>query len=151
MITTHNCSYNRIIPVLQIFSRWYTHNGIEPLPVLSGPRVRLLGPILAIEAVTAEDGGTYKCSASNTGGEASAELRLTVATPLQVDIQPNFLSVHMAGSAEFRCVVTSNGASAVGLQHITWYKDGRQLPSSGRIGDTLMVTGVGREDKGLIL
>lgn len=117
--------------------RWYTHNGIEPLPVLSGPRIRLLGPILAIEAVTAEDGGTYKCSASNSGGEASAELRLTVATPLQVDIQPNFLSVHMAGSAEFRCVVTSNGA-AVGLQHITWFKDGRQLPSSGRIGDTLM-------------
>lgn len=54
-----------------------------------------------------------------------------------MDIQPNFLSVHMAGSAEFRCVVTSNGA-AVGLQHITWFKDGRQLPSSGRIGDTLM-------------
>ncbi|XP_037034782.1 Down syndrome cell adhesion molecule-like protein Dscam2 isoform X7 [Bradysia coprophila] len=128
--------------------RWYTHNGIEPLPVLSGPRIRLLGPILAIEAVTAEDGGTYKCSASNTGGEASADLRLTVATPLQVDIQPNFLSVHMAASAEFRCVVTSNGA-AVGLQHITWFKDGRQLPSSGRIGDTLMITGVGREDKGM--
>lgn len=56
---------------------------------------------------------------------------------MQVDIQPNFLSVHMAGSAEFRCVVTSNGA-AIGLQHITWFKDGRQLPSSGRIGDTLM-------------
>lgn len=57
--------------------RWYTHNGIEPLPVLSGPRVRLLGPILAIEAVTAEDGGTYKCSASNSGGEASAGINVT--------------------------------------------------------------------------
>lgn len=40
--------------------------------MLSGPRVRLLGPILAIEAVTGEDGGSYKCSASNSGGEASA-------------------------------------------------------------------------------
>lgn len=118
------------------------------MPVLSGPRIRLLGPVLAIEAVTVEDGGTYKCSASNAGGEASAELRLTVATPLQVEIQPNILSVHMAGSAEFRCVVTSNGAP-VGLQHITWFKDGRQLPNSGRIGDTLMVTGVGREDRGM--
>ena len=118
------------------------------MPVISGPRVRLLGPVLAIEAVTHEDGGPYKCSASNAGGEASAELRLTITTPLQVDITPNVLSVHMGGSAEFRCIVTSNGAT-VGLQHITWYKDGRQLPSSGRIGDTLLVTGVGREDKGM--
>jgi Immunoglobulin I-set domain len=101
--------------------RWYTHNGPEPLPVLTGPRVRLLGPVLAIEAVTAEDAGTYKCSASNGGGEASAELRLSVATPLHVEISPNVLSVHMGGSAEFRCVVTSNGGP-IGPQHITWFK-----------------------------
>lgn len=130
------------------YFRWYTHNGAEPLPVLSGNRIRLLGPVLAIEAVTAEDAGTYKCSAANGGGEASAELRLTVTAPLHVDVSPNVLSVHMAGTAEFRCVVNSNGAPA-GMQHITWYKDGRQLPNSGLIGDTLMVTGVGREDKGM--
>lgn len=47
--------------------RWYTHNGPEPLPVLTGPRIRLLAPVLAIEAVTAEDAGVYKCSASNAG------------------------------------------------------------------------------------
>lgn len=118
------------------------------MPVLSGPRIRLLGPVLAIEAVTIEDNGSYKCSASNAGGEASAELRLMVATPLQVDITPNILSVHMAGTAEFRCIVTSNGAP-VGMQHITWFKDGRQLPNSGRVGETLLVTGVGREDRGM--
>jgi hypothetical protein len=76
---------------------------------------------LAIEAVTAEDAGVYKCSASNGGGEASAELRLSVATPLHVEISPNVLSVHMGGSAEFRCVVTSNGGP-IGPQHITWFK-----------------------------
>lgn len=130
-----------------IFS-WYTHNGPGPLPVLSGPRVRLLGPILAIEAVTSEDSGVYKCTASNVGGEASAELRLTVATPIQVEISPNILSVHMGGNAEFRCIVTSNG-SPVGMQNILWYKDGRQLPSSGRIEDTLMVTRVSRENRGM--
>ena len=46
--------------------------------VLPGPRTRLLGPVLAIEAVTLEDSGVYRCSASNPGGEASAEVRLEV-------------------------------------------------------------------------
>lgn len=118
------------------------------MSVISGPRIRVLGPVLAIEAVTSEDAGTYKCLVSNTGGEASAELRLTITAPLQVDIVPNTMSVHMGASAEFRCSVTSNGMS-IGLQHITWYKDGRQLPSSSRSGDTILISDVGREDKGM--
>lgn len=137
-----------IILLIFFISSWYTHNGPGPLPVLSGPRIRLLGPILAIEAVTGEDSGVYKCTASNVGGEASAELRLSVATPIQVEIQPNVLSVHMGGTAEFRCMVTSNG-SPVGMQNILWYKDGRQLPSSGRIEDTLIVPRVSRENRGM--
>lgn len=118
------------------------------MPVLSGNRVRLLGPVLAIEAVTAEDAGMYKCSAANGGGEASAELRLTVTTSLHVDVAPSVLSVHMGGTAEFRCVVSTNGAIADRTQ-ISWYKDGRQLPNADMIGDTLLVRGVGREDKGM--
>lgn len=43
--------------------------------VLSGPRTRLLGSVLALEAVTLEDSGIYRCAASNPGGEASAEIR----------------------------------------------------------------------------
>lgn len=77
-----------------------------------------------------------------------AELRLTITAPLQVDVVPNVMSVHMGASAEFRCTVTSNGIT-IGLQHITWYKDGRQLPSSSRSGDTLLISDVGREDKGM--
>lgn len=129
-------------------NRWYIQNGPEPLPVLTGPRVRLLGPVLAIEAVTTEDAGGYKCSASNAGGEASAELKLSVATSIQVEISPNVLSVNMGGSTEFRCLVTSNGATLTS-QQITWFKDGRQLPTSGRNGDTLLLSSVGREDKGM--
>lgn len=128
--------------------RWYTLNLREPLLVMTGPRIRLLGPILAIEAVTLEDAGTYKCSASNTLGEATAELKLTVATSVQVDISPSVLSVNMGGSAEFNCLVTSNGAQ-VPTQQIIWFKDGRQLPTSGRNGDTLILSSVGREDKGM--
>lgn len=121
---------------------------MESLPVLSGPRVRLLGPVLAIEAVTSEDGGAYKCVATNSGGEANADLRLTVTSPLQVDIVPNILSVHMGGTAEFRCVVTSNG-SPIRPHQITWYKDGRQLTAPGRLSDTFEIAGVTRENKGM--
>lgn len=49
-------------------------------------------------------GGPYRCSASNAGGESSAELRLIVSTPLHVEISPPLLSVHMGGTAEFRYV-----------------------------------------------
>lgn len=128
--------------------RWFANNNIESLSVISGPRIRVLGPVLAIEAVTGEDGGTYKCMVSNTGGEASAELRLTITSPLQVDVVPSIQSIHLGGSAEFRCVVTTNGMSS-GIQHITWYKDGRQLPSSSRSGDTYLISDVGRDDKGM--
>ncbi|XP_055378995.1 cell adhesion molecule Dscam2 isoform X4 [Condylostylus longicornis] len=126
--------------------RWFTQSGAEPIPVLAGPRIRLLGPILAIEAVTGEDSGTYKCTASSAGGEASAELRLMVSTPIQVEVIPNVLSVHMGGTAEFRCVITSNGSPVSGIQPISWYKNGRQIPSSG---ETLHVTDVNRDKKGM--
>lgn len=125
--------------------------GSEPVPVISGPRTRLLGPILVIEAVTPEDAGMYRCLASNAGGEASAELRLVVATPLHVEVTPPLLSVHLGGSAEFRCLETSQQPhqSAPALS-ITWLKDGRPLPGPARsTGDRLLIPGVGREDRGM--
>nr|CAI5852031.1 unnamed protein product [Callosobruchus analis] len=127
--------------------RWYNHAGLEPSLIMPGPRVRQLGPVLAIEAVTPEDGGVYRCSASNAGGETSAEMRLAISTPLHVEISPPLLSVHMGGSAEFRCVVS---AQTGGPHLVTWFKDGRQLPSTGRgSSETLVVNNVGREDRGM--
>ncbi|KAF5279124.1 hypothetical protein FQA39_LY05802 [Lamprigera yunnana] len=126
--------------------RWYSHTGIEPTLVIPGPRVRQLGPVLAIESVTSEDGGIYRCTASNAGGEASAELRLVVATTVHVEVTPPLLSIHMGGSAEFRCLVSAQG----GPHLVTWFKDGRQLPSTGRgTSETLLVNNVGREDRGM--
>ncbi|KAK4877583.1 hypothetical protein RN001_010089 [Aquatica leii] len=126
--------------------RWYSHTGIEPTLVIPGPRVRQLGPVLAIESVTSEDGGIYRCTASNAGGEASAELRLIVATTVHVEVTPPLLSIHMGGSAEFRCMVSAQG----GPHLVTWFKDGRQLPSTGRgTSETLVVNNVGREDRGM--
>lgn len=119
---------------------------MEPTLVMPGPRIRQLGPVLAIESVTSEDGGVYRCSASNAGGEASAELRLVVATTVHVEVTPPLLSIHMGGSAEFRCLVSAQG----GPHLVTWFKDGRQLPSTGRgTSETLVVNNVGREDRGM--
>ncbi|XP_043473238.1 Down syndrome cell adhesion molecule-like protein Dscam2 isoform X4 [Leptopilina heterotoma] len=127
--------------------RWYAQTGAEPMLVLPGPRTRLLGSVLAIEAVTLEDSGVYRCTAANPGGEASAELRLVVTAPLNVEVTPTLLSVHLGGNAEFRCEVGTHPQA--GPHFVTWYKDGRQLPGSGRQSELLRLNGIGREDKGM--
>ncbi|KAK9752839.1 Immunoglobulin I-set domain [Popillia japonica] len=125
--------------------RWFTRADEKPSLVVPSPRVRQLGPVLAIEAVTVEDSGTYRCTASNAGGEAKADIKLIVSAPLHVEIIPPILSVHMGGNAEFKCVVS---VLSGGPHFITWYKDGRQLASSGR-NEVLIVNNVGREDRGM--
>ncbi|XP_066599034.1 cell adhesion molecule Dscam2 isoform X3 [Prorops nasuta] len=127
--------------------RWYAQTGAEPMLVLSGPRTRLLGSVLSVEAVTLEDSGIYRCSASNPGGEASAEIRLVVTAPLHVEVTPTLLSVHLGGNAEFRCEVGTHPQA--GSHFITWYKDGRQLPGTGRQSEMLRLNGIGREDRGM--
>nr|XP_018897402.1 PREDICTED: Down syndrome cell adhesion molecule-like protein Dscam2 isoform X3 [Bemisia tabaci] len=130
--------------------RWFQMGpGGEPLMLEQRVRVRVAGPVLAIKAVTSEDAGLYKCSASNPAGEAQAELRLNVLAPLHVQVVPAVLSVHIGGIAEFKCVVSGSGYSG---HLIGWYKDGRPIlsGSSGRVtGDSLVVSSVGREDRGM--
>lgn len=139
---------NFISIIKKIVIRWYSNIGAEPLPLLPGPRMRLMGPILAIEAVTTEDAGTYKCIASNSGGEASTELKLIVTTSIQVEISPNLISVNMGQPTEFSCLVTANGMS-IQTHQISWFKDGRQLTTIGRNENILRLLSVGREDKGM--
>ncbi|XP_043277030.1 Down syndrome cell adhesion molecule-like protein Dscam2 isoform X3 [Venturia canescens] len=127
--------------------RWYAQTGAEAMLVQPGPRTRLLGPVLSIEAVTLDDSGIYRCSASNIGGETSADIRLIVTAPLHVEITPPLLSVHLGGNAEFYCVIGTH--TQAGPHFITWYKDGRQLPGSGRQSDVLRLNGIGREDRGM--
>ncbi|XP_033322593.1 Down syndrome cell adhesion molecule 2 isoform X5 [Megalopta genalis] len=127
--------------------RWYAQTGSEPVLVHSGPRTRLLGSVLALEAVTLEDSGIYRCTASNAGGETSAEIRLIVTAPLHVEVSPPLLSVHLGGNAEFRCEVSTHPQA--GPHFVTWYKDGRQLPGTGRQSELLRLNGIGREDRGM--
>lgn len=60
-----------------------------------------------------------------------------------MQVTPAVLSVHLGGSGEFRCAVTPQGNYLS-----TWLKDGRVLPGMSS-GDTLLLTGVTREDQGM--
>lgn len=126
---------------------WYhIQHGSEAVFVLPGPRTRVLGPVLAIEAVSPDDSGTYKCTASNSGGDANAELQLVVSTPLQVEVTPSVQTVNMGGMAEFRCSVPMSHGS--GLHLLSWYKNGRVFPGRPN-GDTLIISSVTRSDRGM--
>jgi hypothetical protein len=114
--------------------------------VLPGPRTRVLGPVLAIEAVSAADSGTYKCVAGNNGGESSAEVQLIVSSPLAVEVTPSVQTVHVGGMAEFRCSVPLAHSSDLHL--LSWYKNGRVFPGRPN-GDTLVISSVTRDDRGM--
>lgn len=70
-------------------------------------------------------------------------MSLFLITVLRVQVTPAVLSVHLGGSGEFRCAVTPQGNYLS-----TWLKDGRVLPGMSS-GDTLLLTGVTREDQGM--
>ena len=70
-----------------------------------------------------------------------------MTAPLHVEISPPLLSVHLGGNAEFYCVIGTH--SQAGPHFVTWYKDGRQLPGSGRQSEVLRLNGIGREDRGM--
>ncbi|CAG5100525.1 Similar to Dscam2: Down syndrome cell adhesion molecule-like protein Dscam2 (Drosophila melanogaster), partial [Cotesia congregata] len=67
--------------------------------------------------------------------------------PLNVEVSPSLLSVHLGGNAEFTCIVSTH--SQAGQHFITWFKDGRQLPGAGRQSETLTLNGINREDRGM--
>ncbi|XP_073976314.1 Down syndrome cell adhesion molecule 2 isoform X7 [Rhodnius prolixus] len=125
--------------------RWFqVAGGYEPIALMAGPRTRVLGPVLAVEAVSEEDAGVYRCIATNPAGEATAEIRLNVLTQLIVEITPHVSTVKMGATAEFRCTV----AHGSGAHLITWYKDGRVMPGRSN-GELLVLNGITREDQGM--
>lgn len=71
-------------------------------------RTRLMGPVLAIEAATQEDAGVYRCVVSNVVSEKTTDIRLVVSSPLQVEVTPNSLTMHLGGTAEFKCNIETS-------------------------------------------
>lgn len=54
---------------------------------------------LIIQGVQESDAGSYMCSASNSEGSESMEVRLTVSAPLSVHVQPSIQTVDLGKAA----------------------------------------------------
>lgn len=54
---------------------------------------------LIIQSVEENDGGSYMCTASNSEGSETLEIRLTVSAPLNVHVQPAIQTVDLGKSA----------------------------------------------------
>lgn len=50
---------------------------------------------LIIQGVQESDAGSYMCTASNSEGSESMEVRLTVSAPLSVHVQPSIQTVDL--------------------------------------------------------
>ncbi|XP_027854261.2 cell adhesion molecule Dscam2 isoform X3 [Aphis gossypii] len=125
--------------------RWYhVLDENEPTLLETGSGTRVLGQVLSIEAVRPEDAGTYRCSANNDAGQTSADTRLDVVVPLQVQIIPATSTVSLNGQTELRCMTSSSND---GPHSITWYKDGRVMAGRAQ-REVLRLVSVSRADCG---
>ncbi|XP_050537388.1 cell adhesion molecule Dscam2 isoform X2 [Daktulosphaira vitifoliae] len=125
--------------------KWYRiSDTLEPELLETGLGLRVLGQVLAIEAVRSEDAGNYRCVASNEAGETKADTGLDVKVPLRTQISPASVTVSLNGQAELRCLTSSNDGS----HSITWYKDGRVV-AGGAQRDVLKLISISRSDCGI--
>lgn len=54
---------------------------------------------LIIQSIEENDAGSYMCTASNSEGSETLEIRLTVSAPLSVHVQPAIQTVDLGKSA----------------------------------------------------
>lgn len=80
--------------------RWYYNRNQreEPVEDSSGHYVVRDGSLI-IQGVQESDGGSYMCTASNSEGSESMEVRLTVSAPLNVHVQPSIQTVDLGKAA----------------------------------------------------
>ncbi|XP_078604169.1 hemicentin-1-like isoform X2 [Branchiostoma floridae x Branchiostoma japonicum] len=121
----------------------------------SDGRLTLLsrGQLLNIDTAIQNDEGLYTCTASNEGGQASRDFRVTIHVPSQIagaDIRENITTI--AGDmVELQCDASGNPQPVV-----TWTKVGHQGAERNRWkllngGTTLQVVQVQPEDSGTYL
>ena len=80
--------------------RWYYNRNQreEPIEESSGHYVVRDGSLI-IQSVEENDAGSYMCTASNSEGSETLEIRLTVSAPLSVHVQPAIQTVDLGKSA----------------------------------------------------
>lgn len=87
-------------PVSVFPRRWYYNRNQreEPIEESSGHYVVRDGSLI-IQSVEENDAGSYMCTASNSEGSETLEIRLTVSAPLSVHVQPAIQTVDLGKSA----------------------------------------------------
>ncbi|XP_061927312.1 cell adhesion molecule Dscam2 isoform X12 [Apis cerana] len=130
-------------------NRWYYNRNQreEPVEDSSGHYVVRDGSLI-IQGVQESDGGSYMCTASNSEGSESMEVRLTVSAPLNVHVQPSIQTVDLGKAAHLTC-----SASGFPQAALYWLKDGQPLRTGARIRavsrERISVMSVAREDRGM--
>ncbi|GAB1864901.1 Down syndrome cell adhesion molecule [Camponotus japonicus] len=130
-------------------NRWYYNRNQreEPIEESSGHYVVRDGSLI-IQSIEENDAGSYMCTASNSEGSETLEIRLTVSAPLSVHVQPAIQTVDLGKSAYLTC--TASGFPQAALY---WLKDGQPLRTGARVrtvsSERISVTSVAREDRGM--
>ncbi|XP_025163016.1 Down syndrome cell adhesion molecule-like protein Dscam2 isoform X2 [Harpegnathos saltator] len=130
-------------------NRWYYNRNQreEPIEESSGHYVVRDGSLI-IQNVEENDGGSYMCTASNSEGSETLEIRLTVSASLSVHVQPAIQTVDLGKSAYLTCT-----ASGFPQAVLYWLKDGQPLRTGARVrtvsSERISVTSVAREDRGM--
>ncbi|XP_051167558.1 cell adhesion molecule Dscam2-like isoform X4 [Leptopilina boulardi] len=130
-------------------NRWYYNRNQrdEPIDESSGHFLVRDGSLI-IQNVQELDAGSYMCTASNSEGSGSMEVKLTVSAPLSVHVQPAIQTVDLGKPAFLTC-----SASGFPQAAFYWLKDGQPLRTGARIRivsrERISVTSVAREDRGM--
>nr|XP_031839913.1 Down syndrome cell adhesion molecule-like protein Dscam2 isoform X3 [Nomia melanderi] len=130
-------------------NRWYYNRNQreEPIEDSAGHYVVRDGSLI-IQGVQENDTGSYMCTASNSEGSESMEVRLTVSAPLSVHVQPSIQTVDLGKAAHLTC-----SASGFPQAALYWLKDGQPLRTGARVRavtrERISVMSVAREDRGM--
>ncbi|XP_056668537.1 hemicentin-2 isoform X2 [Monodelphis domestica] len=107
------------------------------------------GSSLQLEAVQADDAGTYSCVAINEAGEATRHFQLAVMEPPHIEDSGQAEEMLLLPGAPLELICNALGSP---MPNITWQKDGQVLARLGSItkdGRVLRVEGVQVDDAGL--
>uniref|UniRef100_A0A5F8HA67 Hemicentin-2 n=1 Tax=Monodelphis domestica TaxID=13616 RepID=A0A5F8HA67_MONDO len=107
------------------------------------------GSSLQLEAVQADDVGTYSCVAINEAGEATRHFQLAVMEPPHIEDSGQAEEMLLLPGAPLELICNALGSP---MPNITWQKDGQVLARLGSItkdGRVLRVEGVQVDDAGL--
>ena len=129
------------------WSKVSTTGGVGAI-IGTGAKFQQKAGLLIIRSATLQDDGRYLCFINNTVGQETVEVTLSVTEPVVALVSPRRLVVDMGKDATFRCAVRGQPIAS-----INWLHNAKPLPRDTRYSissrDTLIISSVGREDRGM--